>query len=190
METFPAAAMPDWPEVVTSEYRTRITPFDSGKEHRRRRWAFPRRHLPLKYATHDQAAYEALWRFYHQMGGDYESFYFIFPSANLWPGELLAITTGVADTFDLRALSADPASVVAYLDGVVASATFISGGGQGGSDRIQFATAPSAGTVITADFVGRLRLTARFNAPSGLSRSQFEYRIYSGAIELIQVKEW
>jgi len=190
VEIFPVAATPDWPEDLVSEFRTQITPFDSGKEQRRRRWAFPKRGLPLKYASFDQAAYEALWRFYDQMGGDYQSFYFVFPQANFWPRELIAITTGGIDTFDLRSLATEQASVVVYLDGVQTNVTFLAEGGQAGSDRIRFGLAPAVGTVITADFRGKLRLTARFNMPNGLSRSQFFYRFYSGQISLLQVKEW
>ena len=190
MDIFPAAAMPDFPEDLTSEFRTDITPFDSGKENRRKRWAFPKRTLPLKYENFPQEAYEALWRHYHKMSGDYSSFYFIFPTANDWPGELVAITTGGIATFDLRSLESDPSTLTVYCDGAQTEVTLLPGSGQADSDQIRFAAAPDAGTVITADFYGRLRLTCRFNLPSGLSRSQLAYRCYSGAVSLTQVKEW
>lgn len=190
MEVFPAIAIPDWPEDVTSEFRTQITPFDSGKEHRRKRWAFPKRHLPLKYATFDQATFEALWDFYHLMSGDFESFYFVFPTANRWPRELIAITKGGIDTFDLRCLETDTSRLDVFCGGAPASAVALGGGGGAGSDRIHFAAAPLAGSVITANLFGKLRLTARFDLPSGLSRSQFSYRWYSGAITLVEAKEW
>jgi hypothetical protein len=65
--------------------------------------------------------------------------------------------------------------------------SFITGGGQSSSDRVQFVVAPATGVVITADFKGKLRLKARF-AVDELSEELFSYMFYTVGIDILEVR--
>jgi hypothetical protein len=67
-------------------------------------------------------------------------------------------------TFDLPSLgTTNDATCVVYLDGAMAIKTFVSGGGGGGSDRVTFGSFPGQGVLITADFIGKLRIKGFFS---------------------------
>lgn len=74
-----------------------------------------------------------------------------------------------------------------YVNGVLAGATFLSGGGDAGVDRVQFDIAPANGAMITADFRGQIRYRMRFTADS-MSRELFEQYIFTTGLELLEVR--
>jgi len=62
-------------------------------------------------------------------------------------------------TYDLPSKNTvNDSSLIAYVNDVVTSKTFISAGGGGGADRIAFSGYQAAGALITADFTGKLRI--------------------------------
>jgi hypothetical protein len=74
-------------------------------------------------------------------------------------------TTSNSKTYDLHGLTCSGESI--YVDSVLKTGggtdyTFVSGGGGAGGDRIQFASYPATGSLITSDFTGYLRIKGRF----------------------------
>ena len=102
-------------------------------------------------------------------------------------GEKVGVGNGSQTTFDLPGVATTESSVVVYKDGVSSAFTWGSGGGEGGSDQVVMSVVPASGTVLTADFYGRLRITARF-AQDKLGKELFEYLLYRGEIRLVEVR--
>ena len=91
-------------------------------------------------------------------------------------------------TFDLPSKDTTEASVKMYVDGIESSHTFLSGGGQGGSDRVTMDVAPATGKYVTAEFEGKLRLYARF-AQDNLSKNMFFNLVYSSTFDIVEVRQ-
>jgi hypothetical protein len=68
----------------------------------------------------------------------------------------------VTDIFDLPGKGT--ASRLLYHDGVLQSAGFsyLTGGGVGSADRVDYVAAPADGVIITISFYGYLRIKCRF----------------------------
>lgn len=75
----------------------------------------------------------------------------------------------------------------AYVNGIETYVAFETGAGDAGVDRITFVTAPANGSVVTADFVGQLRMKMRF-ASDTTSKELFEYVLYKMGLELQEVR--
>jgi hypothetical protein len=187
MEIFPQTILPDYPVTVESVHRTLVTGFDSGREQRRKKWAFPKRRLKLPFKNITGSEMDLLWEFYSERYGDYESFYYLLPWQQKWFVEYLGRGTGAQTIFDLRSLSTVGGSVTTYVNGTPTAKTVLTGGGDGGSDRVQFSPAPAAGSLITADFQGKLRLTCRF-AVGSLSYEAFSIYVFQSEVELLEVR--
>jgi len=188
MELFPTSVVADVPVKVSSQWKTLVSDFETGKEQRRRRWAFPRRSVTLSYVNVSLSEMDLLWKFYNARKGDFDPFHFVVPYKDYWYAEYLAHGDGTNRYCDLCSLETTKASVVVYVNGVLSSFTFYSGGGQNGSDRVRLAVAPAAGSVVTADFYGKLRLTSRF-AEAELSKEVFTGLLFKTGLQILQVKE-
>ena len=188
MALFPETVFISYPLSVKETWKTLITDFETGKEQRRRKWAFPKRQVGgINYQRIDPADFKDIWAFYNARKGAYESFYFYVPEPDYWFGEFIGEGDDAEDTFDLCSKSTDEESVVVYVDGVSSSFDFIEGGGQEGSDRAQLAVVPDVGAIITADFYGKLRLKTRFGVDN-LSKEYFDYLMINSEIPLIEVR--
>ena len=164
MEVFPENIFSNYPAQFGSQWRTLVTNFESGTEQRRKRWAFPKRHIKLSYKRLKEDKIKDFWKFYQDRQGTLEAFWFFALAERYFYNEYVNRGDGSTVTFDLPSKNTTQASVTVYVDGVSSSFTFISGGGQGSSDRVTMAIAPANGALITADFYGRLRLKARFDS--------------------------
>lgn len=186
MEIFPETILISNPLRVDEEWKTTITDFQSGKEHRQKRWAFPKHSVGLTHKVLKQSEMATLWEFCHKRCGSYDTFWFLLPLADNWYGEYVGTGDGSTHIFDLPSKSTT-GTIYVSVNGVLVGFAFISGGGQAGSDRVNITVAPSQGAIITATFYGRLRLKARF-AVDKLTKEMFEYLLFNAQIDLIEVK--
>lgn len=189
MEIFPDTSLvtPDFGIKTSEMWRTLITDFESGKEQRKKKWAFPKRKVNIPYNLIHESEIENVWDFYHDRSGAYEAFWFYFIKSRKWKGEYIGKGDDSTVTFDLPSKSTDESSLTVYVDGTPTSVTFLSGGGQASSDRIQFSVAPAANALITATFKGILRLKARF-AEDNLDDELFKYMIYNFGLTILETK--
>ncbi|RLA87311.1 MAG: hypothetical protein DRG40_00685 [Deltaproteobacteria bacterium] len=187
MEVFPQNIIYPYPIEVEEIWKTLITDFESGKEQRRRRWAFPKRKVRIKFSPLQETEARTLWEFYHARQGAFEAFWFVWPYADRWTDEYVGTGDGSTTTWDLPSVDTDPDTVQVYVDGLSVSFTFLEGGGQAGADRVQLAVAPEEGEVVTADFEGKLRIKARF-AADNLTKELFKYAAWTIGVEILEVK--
>jgi len=189
MEIFPQNIFVSGTLPKKTMFKTLITAFETGKEQRRKKWAFPRREFGLNYKRVVRGSFKDIWKFYHERSGAYEAFWLIDPSFDYWYGEFLGYGNGTQTYFDLKSVSTDQETltVSVYVDGVSSAFTFVSGSGQGGCDRVIMGVAPETGTIVTADFYGKLRIPARF-LQDELTRELAEYLFYNSQIPVIEDK--
>lgn len=186
---YPETPPPVYSLVRKQKYRTNITRFRSGREQRQGVGSpFPLREVELSYGALEQDELDLLWNFYNQRLGQLYTFLWFHPFMRSVIGEYVSRGTGAATTFDLPSKSTvNDASLVVYVNNVITAVTFLSGGGDGGSDRIQFAAAPAQGATIKADFKGRHRLTCRFTKEE-LAEDLFEAELYRTGVGLTEVR--
>ncbi len=189
MEVFPDSALinPDFDIKTTNIWKTLITDFESGKEQRRKVWAFAKRRVTIPYGMVKDTEIKELWKFYQARSGAYDAFWFFFPMTRYIYGDYVATGDNSTVIFDLPSKSTVSSSETAYVDGTPTSVTLLTGGGQGSSDRIQFSVAPGNGAIITADFQGLHRLKARFELDE-LDDVLFKAALYATGITLLEVK--
>lgn len=188
MEVFPSNLLYVFPIDVRSEWKTRVTDFESGKEQRRAVWSFPKRRVTLNFRVMTESEMKDLWKFYRDHKGPYSAFWFFLPTRDYWYGEYVGKGNGSQTTFDLPSKDTTEASVTVYVDGTSVDFTFSSGGGQGGADRVTLSVAPDSGEVVTADFYGKLRLKARF-AEDNLTKELFNVKLFNAQFDIVEVKE-
>ena len=177
-ETFPASPVPAWPMVISPRWHTIISDFDSGAEQRRKKSLYAVYDVSLQFPPLASADVKILWEFYQARKGAYEAFYYYDPRPGLGmvishDGLYVGTGDGSTSTFDLGGTSTSSRSI--YLNGAVQSSGFsyLTGGGDGSSDRVSFTSAPSSGAIITCDFTGSLRMRVRF-AQDNLDFSLFQ----------------
>lgn len=163
MAEYPASPAPNDPVSVTPIWKTNVTSLDSGKEQRRQKWSFPKYDVSLNYdLIIPQSNMQILWDFYMARKGAAEAFYFYFRRSGAHKAQFVDYGDGSTTIFDLPGKSTSSRSI--YFDGAVQSSGFsyLTGGGGESSDRVEFASAPPNGTLITCDFTGFLRNRCRF----------------------------
>lgn len=183
MAAYPETPQPTWVHVLTQEYRTLITEFDSGAEQRRAKWLRPKYHLQLTYSALLSSEADALWNFYSARSGALESFSYFVPYSAAFVGLYCGTGDGTSTAFTLPAKQS--AGHVVYVGGVATTAYAIStAAGPDGADLLRFPSgAPASGSPITCDCTGRLRVICRFGDDS-LSREYFEAGLYRYGIRL------
>ena len=178
MATWPESnPTPIYPLSIIPRFDTVISQFDAGGEQRRSRRSFPVFDVVVNYRGITPAEANTLYTFFLERKGRYEAFY-IFDLALLenisQTHTKLYVGTGdgSTDIFDLPGRSTSSRSL--YLDDVLTGSGFsyLTGGGDGGADRVDFTSPPSNGTVITITFTGFLRCRVRFEADT-LDRALF-----------------
>jgi len=173
---------------IESSYRTAINNMDSGAEVRRRLLRFGKRTFTLGYNKKSKANRDTIHDFFVARFGSYEAFWFLdFDSAS-WYDEYIGRGTGAALTIDLHTKTTTAYAI--YVDGVLKTGggtdyTFVSGGGTAGVDRIAWVNVPAAGTLLTGNLTGFLRIKGRFlndswkeTHPDVSTRHSFEVSIH------------
>jgi hypothetical protein len=171
--------------VVTPKWKTIISETDAMTEQRKQKQSYAFYDVALTYEYLSQDDFNTLWSFYMSRKGAYYPFfiYDLYSASHetLWVGMGNAVNT----TFDIPGKTTSNHIVYNTGDPVSASLyTIVTGGGAENSDRVTFNTAPGAGSIITVDFTGFLRMYVRFKEDR-LSRESFEYRAFKTGVELL-----
>jgi hypothetical protein len=181
MANFPASPTPQYPLGITQKWRTIVSQFDGGGEQRRRKSAFPTYDVVVTYGALSPDEVDTLWDFYNEMGGAYKEFYFFTILTESHKGLYVGIGDGTTTIFDIPGIIDGPATV--YVDGLPGSYSLLTGGGAGGSDRVEFTTAPVENAIISCDIIGTHRIRCRF-AEDEMTKELFAYRLYSTGLKL------
>ena len=168
MAAFPelSSIAPEEPEQLQLQFKTLVSQFDElGTEQRKQKWLYPRRNVPLVYKGHSKADGLTLWQFYLARKGAYQAFNYFVGYSNTYVGEYVGTGDGATTVFNLPAKTSS--SYTVYKDAVAQEGggtdyTFAALGGTDGADKITFTAAPDAGTRITYDFTGTLKIRCRF----------------------------
>lgn len=194
MATFPEDPAPAYPLIVTPVWKTLISQIGTGKEQRRQKSLFPMYDVTVRYNVITAANAKTLWEFYMARKGAYEAFY-IYDLALLasvsfnHDDQYVGTGDGATEIFDIPGRSTSSQTI--YVDGIEQTVTtdyvILTGGGESNSDRVDFVTAPSTGSIITADFTGFLRMRVRFMYDK-LSRELFTTNLFRYGIELKGLK--
>jgi hypothetical protein len=197
MATFPESSpTPNYPLIVTPRWDTIVSKMDGGAEQRRQKTLFPVYDVKVVYDALSNSEARTLWNFFMARRGRYEAFYIydmalLAGSAFDHDGQFVGSGDGVTDTFDLPGRSTSSQTI--YVDGAAQTLTthytISAGTGVSGADQVVFVTAPTDGTVITADFTGFLRMRVRF-AEDTLSREIFMTTLSRIGITLTGVTEY
>jgi len=185
---FPTSPPVSVPFGVQQMWRTLISQTETGKEYRRKKWAYPKRVIQISYGRRSADELNTIWQFYVDRQGAKESFIFIFPYEETWRNEFIGKGDGTTTTFKLPVWN-DYTSLKVYVDGVLQTEGTDYSITTYPSDRpdVVFTTAPSAGAVITCDFTGKPALVMRFDEDI-LSKSVFVNLITSIGIRLREVR--
>ena len=168
------------------EFKTLISAFESGAESRKQKRIYPRRNLSLVYKLMSTANAKTLWEFYLARKGRYEAFNFFYPESSDYDGEYVGTGDGSTTAFNLPSKTAS--AYVLYADGGELSGsgtdyTFSSAGGADGADLATMTVAPGAGTKLTWDFTGYLKIHCRFTDDI-YNFEYFNYALYRSGLKL------
>lgn len=182
MDVFPEVnPRPEYPLKLTPRWNTHITDIEGGKEERNQKWLFPRYDVEVSYPSWLETwEMQVLYDFYMAQKGAKDAFFIYALSPAGVPmnhkTQYIATADGSTTVFDLPGKYTSSQSI--YGNGSPETGvTILTGGGGGNSDRVQFASAPSAGTVLTCDFRGYLRIRARFGADN-LTQELFAAQLF------------
>ncbi len=182
MAVFPAV-QPSYGTIIDPTWRTQISGFDTGSEQRMSKRQFPIFDFKLKLPKLSKADATLIWAFYNARRGAYEAFYIFAPESDDYVGLFVAEGDATRTTFDLPGKSTSTRTL--YRNGAVQSSGFsyLTGGGQGSADRVQFTVAPAVGDIISIDMTCILRVKARFKEDR-LPKEYFDFMLYTFGIDL------
>ena len=171
----------------TKEYRTLVTPYESGKEQRRSKWTKPRHRFKwgANARNEDQADY--IYNFFNKRQGMYDSFYWECndESPTSQSGdESIGTGDGADKTFNFSRYPVISGDCDITVDGVAKTevndytVNYTTGG-------ITFDSAPGDGEAIVATSY-RFYYVVRF-AEDAMSREQFAYKLHNLDVDLVEV---
>jgi hypothetical protein len=183
MAAFPSTPAPTYSYILEPEWKTLITPFDSGKEQRRQKWVYSKYNARLSYYGLNSTDCETVWKFYQARKGSYEAFHFFDPvDASSHIGLYVGVGDSSAVNYDIPGKETSNRTI--YINGVATtSVSFTTAAGTDGSDQMTFVSAPTSTQTITCSFQGKLRIRCRFEDDK-LSRENFDKALFSYGINL------
>lgn len=183
MAAFPETPVPTWSYICSPEWKTVITPFDSGRERRRQKWLYSKYNVQLSYAGLNSSNCETLWKFYQSRKGAYEAFHFFDPlPASSHTGLYVGVGDSTTVAFSLP--GKETVNHTIYINGAATTAvSYTTAAGVDGSDQVTFSAAPTSTETITCAFNGKLRVRCRFSEDS-LSRDNFDKLLFNYGITL------
>ena len=195
--SFPVTVVtPNYPYDMQKAYKTIKSEFDGGQEQRRQQWRFPKRTISFTYSALTFTQFSTIWNFYEDRTGSLGTFNLFEPDVSPYnttfndhKDEYVARGDGVLTTFSMPGVGATALYTV-YLNGVAMTTGFAitSTAGDGNSDLLTISSNVVVSTqIITVDFSGRLRLTARFTEDN-MTRSQFITNLFRTGLSFTEVK--
>jgi len=183
MAVFPTSPEYGYPVVFTPVWNTLKSGYENGSEQRRQKWLYPKYDITIRFNALTEADAKTIYEFYMARNGSYESFYFFDPYAFNHVGLYVGTGDGVEDIFDIPGKSTSVYTHYENGDVVTSGFSVLTGGGDGEADRIDYTTAPPAGTIITIDFTGYLRAKVRFK-DDAMDRNNFTTNLFRYGLEL------
>ena len=187
MAKFPEDVKLSYPLQISPRWRTVVTAFDGGWEQRARKDDFAVYDVTLRIDKVSKTDFLKIWEFYQARKGAYEAFYFFVPYPDTYKGLYVGVGNGSTTTFDLPGKSTSARSI--YLDFALQSSGYsiLDGGGAEGADRVQFASAPADGMIISCDFTGLMRIRCRFREDA-MTKEYMANGLYRTGLELKGLK--
>lgn len=176
---------PSYPFQFETAFQTKVVEFETGSEWRGGARSFPKRRITTTYNTLTQVEMEELYGFFVSKKGAREAFSFFDPVPGNHKGEYVGRGDGSSVLFELPVRGSG--SLVVYVNGVQVGVTLLEGAGTDGVDKIQFSSAPANGSVIAADFEGKLRLTVRLESDK-IPRELFYYLMYNIGVSFVEAR--
>ena len=184
MATWPESnPTPIYPLNIIPRFDTIISQFDAGGEQRRSRRDFPVFDVIVSYRGITSAEANTLYTFFLERKGRYEAFVIydlaLLENISQTHTKLYVGTgDGSTDIFDIPGRSTSSRTL--YVNDSVQGSGFsyLTGGGDGNSDRVDFTSPPAAGNVITITFTGFLRCRVRFESDN-LDKALFMKNLYA-----------
>ncbi len=192
IELYPVSPIPsNTAYSVESSFNTAINNMDSGAEVRRKLIRFGKRTFTLGYNNKLVASRNTIHDFFMARGGAYDSFWFLDFKARSWYDEYIGRGTGAALTIDLHTKTTT--SYAIYVDGVLKTGggtdyTFVSGGGTAGVDRLTWVNFPAAGSLITGNLTGYLRIKGRFLTDGWKESHPVIFNLHSFEVSIFEVQ--
>ena len=168
-------------------YNTLVTPFEDGKEQRRKKWSSPKRTFSIQFNALQDSEADRLWNFYKSREGAYDTFYFENPSDSPISAETsTTVAIGTNGAFSFANYPWPSGDVVIYKNSVASGDEGIDWTVNRATGVVSFVAGyyPEAGKIISADHP--FSYVVRF-AEDKLSKSLFSYKLYSGQLKLAQV---
>lgn len=180
MDVYPDIPIPIYPLTVTPVWKTAIS--KNGTQ-RRGRWLYAKYNVTVQYTRLDATGAKIIWAFYMARKGALGAFYIFDLYVYDHVGLYLATGDAATTIFDLPGKSTSARTL--YVNGAETATGFsyLSGGGDGSADRVEFTTAPALGAIITLDFTGYLRIKCRFENDK-LDRVNFLRSLMRYGVEL------
>lgn len=182
-EVLPTTPSPQYPGKLTPIWKTLVSDYESGNEQRRQKWLYAKYDVSVNYGALELSDVKTLWEFYMARKGAFESFYYVDVFVMDHVGLYIETCNGTDDTFDLPGLSTSARTLYENGSIVTSGFSYLTGGGDGSADRVEYTTAPAEGTILTIDFTGYLRVKCRF-AEDNLNRENFTYNLFKYGLQL------
>lgn len=192
LEIYPETPTPEFSFSYSDEYLTIESDYEGDNEQRQSLVRFPKRNFILTYKTLAiSSEWPTIHNFFTKNRGAWNPFWFFFPQLRNYTDEYVGRGDGATTAFDLHSKSTDYSSLKVYINEILKTIgihyNFVSGGGEGGSDRIVFTAGniPALGALIKSDFKGQLRIKGKF-------KDKFSGKWFSPSydeIEAIEIKE-
>lgn len=163
---YPSTPVPAFAEIITGQFKTLMSEFDSGEEQRRSLRRFSKRRMKLDYQNLSASEWATVQAFFGARLGSSEAFWWVDWLSRAYTDEYMGRGTGGALTLDLHGVSTSGRTI--YKNGVAETAgvdyNISTGTGEAGADQAVWIAGhyPAAGALITHDFTGKLRLKAVF----------------------------
>jgi hypothetical protein len=183
MAVFPDTPQYSYPVVLAPVWNTLKSQFDNGNEQRRQKWLSPKFDVQIAFKALELADAKTIYEFYMARKGSFEAFYFFDPYVFDHVGLFVVTADGSTTIFDIPGKSTSARTLYENGSEVSSGFSYLSGGGDGEADRISYTVAPTAGTIITIDFTGYLRVKCRFKEDN-LNRENFTTALFKYGLEL------
>lgn len=162
-------------------FLTLVTPYEDGKEQRRKKWSTPKRDYNITLRGKNTTVSQQVWDFYTSRSGAYETFYFQNPNENPVTNEALGTGNGVNKNFQLANYPL-PSGAITITDQ-----------GYPLTETTNYTLTRSSGAIVcnvapTGDMLGTYNFSriVRF-AEDNLSRELFNYKLYNLGVKLLEV---
>ncbi len=170
------------------QYQTAIFNTRSGKEKRRALLTTGQRSLNATLKYNSESAITALWDFFRQRKGQYDTFLTKFPTEYYTTGEIIGTGDAIETAFDLDffPIDVDTDNITIYFDDVAqASGWTPSNNYTTETSTITFDSAPDSAVVITADY--EYYFQVRF-ADDKITRQLVAYQLLHAGLQFLEIR--